>query len=184
MVVPDEDGNDAAMEMLKAGTADAMFVYSNQAKNYQACQDPPTWDCDLWKGFGTDYAYVQTGQFGYTLNGTTLVIGKKGSGKAAMVNACLTEYMETKAYFDVCEKHKLTSSCYQNSYFSGDAATAIPTENKPTDEQTGDCCDGYCPCDAKAATCESAGVTTSGAEKQAAPLLAASVVAALWTMRV
>eukprot|EP00439_Symbiodinium_sp_Y106_P004079 s11076_g1.t1 len=65
--------------MLRNGAADAMFVYADQAKNYQ-CDGTTVaaWNCTLWEGFGTEYAYVQTGQFGYVVNGTTLALSKKG----------------------------------------------------------------------------------------------------------
>jgi len=52
-------GNDAAMKMLRDGDADAMFVYADQAKNYQCNADGKgkysgsvaTWDCAMWEGF-------------------------------------------------------------------------------------------------------------------------------------
>merc|ERR1711998_445927 len=91
MVTPTVDGNDAAMEMLMNGTVDAMWVYADQAYNYQCHDDgiTPTWNCDLWSGFGTQYAYVQTGLFGHAYNGTTLTISKRGSGLSDIVNPCI-----------------------------------------------------------------------------------------------
>ena len=44
----------------------AQFCESNsvhlEAKNYQ-CTDgmTPNWDCTMWAGFGTTFAYIQTG---------------------------------------------------------------------------------------------------------------------------
>jgi len=140
------DGNDEALTLLLNGTADAMFVYADQAENYQ-CKTgvEATWNCSLWSGFGEKYAYVQTGQFGYTINGTTLALTKKGSGVAEKVNPCLAKFMETKEYHDICVKYNLTDSCYRNAFFtSGDLKKK--EYNKPTDEHLGDCSNGYCSC--------------------------------------
>jgi len=144
------DGNDESMKMLRAGTADAMFVYSDQAKNYQCTGGvSATWNCSLWEGFGTEYAYVQTGQFGYVQNGTTLVLAKLGSGVAELTNPCLADFMETEEYYNLCVKHDLVDSCYRNSFFP--AVDAVVHEyNKPTNEHTTDCSDGYCSCDTPA----------------------------------
>jgi len=144
VITPSEDGNDAAMRVLRDGGADAMFVYADQASKYQ-CPDTGDWDCNLWKGLGTEYAYVQTGQTGYLANGTTLVMAKKGSGVAAELNLCLVEFMQTRDYYDVCEKHGFTSDCFPNSHFPN-ADSAPPSWTKPTSELTGDCSSGYCSC--------------------------------------
>merc|ERR1712085_200259 len=144
LIKPSVDGNDAAMQMLRDGSADAMFVYADQAINYQ-CPDNGAWNCSLWSGLGTEYAYVQTGQTGYLANGTTLVMAKKGSGVAAELNLCLVEFMQTRDYYDVCEKHGFTSDCFPNSHFPN-ADSAPPSWSKPTSELTGDCSSGYCSC--------------------------------------
>ncbi|CAE7659804.1 unnamed protein product [Symbiodinium sp. CCMP2592] len=140
------NGNDEAMTMLRNGTADAMFVYADQAKNYQ-CDGSmvAAWDCTLWQGFGTEYAYVQTGQFGYVVNGTTLALSKKGSGVPEAINSCLAEVMATEAYYDACVKYDLVDSCYANSFFPS-SGIVIHEYNKETDEHSGDCSSGYCPC--------------------------------------
>jgi len=116
-------GNDAAMKMLRDGDADAMFVYADQAYNYE-CIDGhthsgavPTWDCGLWANFGKDYAYVQTGQFGHAINGTTLAIAPKGSGLKATLDPCIQKFLQTKDYYDVCVKHDMVSTCYPNEFF-------------------------------------------------------------------
>lgn len=138
--------NDEALEMLLNGTADAMFVYADQAYNYQ-CKDgvEKEWDCTLWDGFGTNFAYVQTGQFGYTNNGTTLAMTKKDSGIAEKVNPCLAKFMASKEYHDICVKYELTDSCYRNKFFT-QAEMEKKEYNKPTDEHKSDCSNGYCPC--------------------------------------
>jgi len=140
--------NDESLRMTLNGTADAMFVYSDQAYNYQ-CDDHPdeeaTWDCALWAGFGKTFAYVQTGQFGYVFNGTTLALAKKGSGVADKINPCLWRFLETKAYHDICVKYHKTSLCYPNQYFT--ALDSIPAEyDLPTNMQNSNCSNGYCPC--------------------------------------
>jgi len=139
--------NDESLRMTLNGTADAMFVYSDQARNYQckAGVDQTEWDCDLWAGFGKTFAYVQTGQFGYVVNGTTLALAKKGSGVADKVNPCLWSFMKSKEYHDICQKHGLTAQCYPNQYFT--AKDYVTKEyNLPTETHTGDCSNGYCPC--------------------------------------
>jgi hypothetical protein len=148
------DGNDAAMKMLRDGTADAMFVYADQAYNYECDENgkthsgaDPTWDCSLWNGFGKEYAYVQTGQFGHAINGTTLAISKKGSGLADLLNPCIQKFMKTEAYYDVCVKHDMVATCYKNEFFP-DKEDKVKPYMKPTsehDKSTG-CTDGYCPC--------------------------------------
>jgi len=146
------EGNDAAMKMLRDGEADAMFVYADQAYNYECDENgkthsgaDPTWDCKLWANFGKDYAYVQTGQFGHTINGTTLSISKKDSGLADLLNPCIQQFMQTKEYYDVCVKHSLVQSCYRNAFFP-----KTPSQPKPwllpTKEHTGGCESGYCNC--------------------------------------
>lgn len=143
------NNNDKALSMLLGGEADAMFVYSDQAANYKkACKDPAYTEaqCDKWSGFGTKFAYVQTGQFGYVHNGTTLALTKKGSGVAEKVNPCLAKFMETEDYYKICEKYGFVDSCYRNQFFPGGDQIKIKEYNKPTDKHEGDCTSGYCPC--------------------------------------
>ncbi|CAJ1335153.1 unnamed protein product [Effrenium voratum] len=142
------DGNDDAMRMLRDGRADAIFIYSDQAKLYQCTGAvPPNWNCSLWENFGTDYAYVQTGQLEYVVNGTSLAMAKKGSKVPAQVNSCLGRFMETQAYYDVCEKHHLLDSCYRNSFFPAGEGSSHHAY-KATNLLEGDCSSGYCPCPA------------------------------------
>jgi len=84
-----------------------MWVYADQAYNYDCSKaENPTWNCDLWAGFGTKYAYIQTGLFGHAYNGTTIALARKGSGVRDIVNPCLKEFMKTKEYWNICEKFK------------------------------------------------------------------------------
>lgn len=154
------NGNDEAMTMLRNGAADAMFVYADQAKNYQ-CDGTTVaaWNCTLWEGFGTEYAYVQTGQFGYVVNGTTLALSKKGSGVPEAINSCLAEVMATEEYYNACVKYDLVDSCYVNSFFPT-SGIVIHEYNKETDEHSGDCSSGYCPCPATTTTATSTSLAT------------------------
>merc|ERR1712039_410095 len=70
---------------------------------------------------------------------------KKGTGVAEKVNPCLAKFMTTKEYHDICVKYELTDSCYRNAFFT-DNEMVKKEYNKPTDEHTGDCSNGYCPC--------------------------------------
>jgi len=153
ILIPDTSGNDAAMAMLRNGQADGMWVYADQAYNYRPGQPGVTadWDTALWTGFGSEFAYISTGMLAHSLNGTTLAMSKKGSGLNDILNPCLQAYMETESYHTICAKHGFLSSCYPNSFFT--VADSTPSAYElPTDQQTGDCSDGYCTC--------SAGVTT------------------------
>ena len=124
-----------------------MFVYADQAKNYQ-CDGSTVaaWDCALWQGFGTEYAYVQTGQFRLRRQRHDPgAVSKKGSGVPEAINSCLAEVMATEAYYDACVKYDLVDSCYANSFFPS-SGIVIHEYNKETDEHAGDCSSGYCPC--------------------------------------
>lgn len=91
--------------------SDAMFVYMDQGENYfnAGCiaSDPgkksssPEWDCAKWAGFGTKFAFVQSGQYGHSVNGTTLSVSKKGSGLEDIVDPCLDRFMRTEEYYKV-----------------------------------------------------------------------------------
>ena len=100
--------NDVAMQILRNGTGDAIFLYAEQAQEYGVCPEGSVWNCSLWEGLGTEYAYVQTGQFGYTINCTTLSLSRKGSGIRELLRPCLQEFLLTKEYFDICVKYNIT----------------------------------------------------------------------------
>ncbi|CAE7245708.1 CDKA-1 [Symbiodinium microadriaticum] len=156
--------NDDAMNMLRNGTGDAVFIYADQAALYQCSvvgDATVSFNCSLWDGFGMEYAYVQTGQKGYALNGTTLAMTKPGSMVPSLINGCLAEFMQTKEYYDVCLKNGMVDQCYPNSHFPVGSSTMASYE-KPTNELTGDCSTGYCPCGPEPTTTTAAGLTTSG----------------------
>ena len=100
VVVADGDvANDEATRMLRAGEGDAIFIYADQADEYSQCPEGSAWNCTLWEGFGTEYAYVQTGQFGYAVNGTTLSLSRKGSGIREVLGPCMAQFLATEEYY-------------------------------------------------------------------------------------
>jgi len=153
--VADIEPNDHAMLMLRSGAADAIFLYADQPYNYE-CNEAGTnalhsdalasWNCTAWNGFGKDYAFVQTGQFGHALNGTTIAISKKGSGLKQILDPCLRQFMKTKPYYDACVKAGFENACIENEFFPVAEKMAKKPYMTPTDELTGDCSTGYCPC--------------------------------------
>lgn len=147
LVTPSTDGNDAAMEMLMSGAADGMWLYADQAANFQPVMGVnPSWNTTLWDGFGTKYAYIGTGLFDHAFNGTTLAIGKKGSGLASVVNQCIDKFVATKAYYDLCVKHGMVESCLRNSHFPADPGATVKPYMKLTKDTTTACSSGYCNC--------------------------------------
>jgi len=159
-----ERPNDVALELLLNGTADAMFVYADQAKNYQCKgEESKTWNCSMWDGFGKTFAYVQTGQMGHAANSTTLAITKKGSGVDDLINPCLVKFMKTEEYYDICKKHGFEGICYRNSFFPEDQKD-LEEWQKETDEHGGTCSIGYCPCtDAKCGSEDTSGSSMASA---------------------
>lgn len=151
---PNDNPNDVAMQMLHDGEGDAIFLMADSAKTYEYCPTDAVWNCTLWSGFGTQHAYVQSGQFGYVKNGTTFAISKKGSGIREVLSPCMSAYMASIEYYRICSKYNIVDKCYKNNFFDDDARS-VPVYDKPTSDQFGDCSDGYCPCDAGLAADES-----------------------------
>jgi len=156
---PDEakGPNDRALLAVLEGKADAMWIYGDQAENYQCSPgtDEDGWNCDLWKGFGTKFAYIQSGMYGWMHNGTTIGIMKKGSGMAELLDECFESFRQTEAYKDVCAKkhhgHSQLSTCIPNKFFK-DEKDYHPYNVKDnpymfeTTKQKGGCSTGYCTC--------------------------------------
>lgn len=144
--VEGQSPNDVAMDYLMDGRADAIWIYADQAHNYQCGPGvTPQWDCSKWSGFGTNFSYIHVGMFGHVYNGTTLTLSKKGSGLNEIVNPCIDKFLQTKEYYDICTKHGLEDSCYKNSFFPA-SEEAHNIWVKKTSELTTTCADGYCPC--------------------------------------
>lgn len=145
--------NDIPLAMLLDGEVDAVWIYSDQAYYYDCTKNPDAdhqHTCSMWAKFKTDFAYIQTGLYGHAINGTTLMMTRKGAGVADIVNPCIHQYMQTKEYYDICKKYKLEEVCYRNEYFPEENKVLKPFEMDTKDLSTA-CSDGYCPCDAEAA---------------------------------
>jgi hypothetical protein len=146
-VTPPTEGNKAAMEMLKSGAADAIWVYSDQGASCSGALD--TDDCSNWGGLGTEYAYIHTGM-NFAINGTTMAIGKRNSGASKLLDPCIKKVLQTKEYHDLCVEVDKYEVCWPNEFF----VTPINIEyyNKPHSVKTGSevktCADGYCACPA------------------------------------
>lgn len=139
--------NDVAMQMLRNGEGDAIFMMADLAEYYAECPTNDILNCTLWEGFGTSHAYVQTGQFGYVKNGTTFAIAKKGSGIRSKLSSCMSTYMTSKQYYQICSKYDIVEKCYKNDYFDEDGRIKY-IYDRPTSDQLGSCDNGYCPCNA------------------------------------
>jgi hypothetical protein len=153
--------NDRALLAVLEGKADAMWIYGDQAANYH-CPDGETqdgWNCDLWHGFGTEFAYVQSGMFGWMHNGTTVAMAKKGSGVAKFLDSCLDSFMQTREFLEVCKTnhgdppHNQLSTCIPNKYFYEDPDySPWDIKHSPYMFATKDmqghhtCATGYCTC--------------------------------------
>ena len=59
--------------------------------------------CTLWSGWGTTFAYIQTGLFGHAKAGTTLALSKKGPLAGLETSICVFS-LDTLALF--CAKVK------------------------------------------------------------------------------
>ena len=141
------------MAKLLDGTVDLVWLFADQAKIYaDACfkDNSQQWDCRLWDKFGkpNGFAYIHTGMYDYTMNGTTLVASKKGSGVPEIVNPGIRKFMKTKEYYDICKKYNLVQQCYSNEHFpsSSDKKTPKQAWELPTNKIITKCTDGYCPC--------------------------------------
>ena len=139
--------NDDALRTLLSGDADVMWVYADQAETFKCknSDENSPWDCTLWDGLGTTFAYIQTGIQGWTHHGTTLAISKLGSGLADALNPCVTELIETETYYELCKKYDIVDQCFMNEFFP-EREVNIQTYGIATNELTTDCSSGYCSC--------------------------------------
>merc|ERR1712187_91572 len=140
------NANDVSMKLLLDGEVDALWIYADQAHLYQCTGDvSPDWNCSLWEGFGSKYAYIQTGMTSYANSGTTLTMSKKGSGIPDIVNPCIDKFKKTESYYKICKKFDLLGSCFPNSYFPSEAPPTMSWELTAA-QLTTTCADGYCAC--------------------------------------
>jgi len=157
--------NDAALEALLDGRADAMWIYADQAYNFRANQSGviPSWNESLWSRLGkpNGFAYIHTGMLEHAYNGTTIAMSKKGSGLAERLNPCLKRYLQTEHYYETCKKYHVEGACFPNKFFKPeDLNTTKHVYELSTpdlrDHAEGGCEFGYCLCtEAAAATSSS-----------------------------
>jgi hypothetical protein len=145
-VNPAGDGNYEAMKVLKAGDADVLWVYAEQAEDCMA--DLSASGCENWDGFGTEYAFIHMGLIVQN-NGTTVAMSKKGSGLGDLLNPCIQTVLGTKKYQELCQAggHPVDMKCFKNSFFSDEdpvKSVYATMQAARTDSKT--CSDGYCTC--------------------------------------
>ena len=161
MVIP-ETGNDAALKLLLDREVDAVYIYADQAAHYKKpCVEGTAlpvadggWDCKMWERFEKDFAYIQTGLYEFSRNGTTLSMHKKGSGLNEILNPLIDRFLRTEEYYKLCEKWDLTHSCYKNEFFPDnhkinyeETPYRLPTSHMVPSQS---CSTGYCQCPNKA----------------------------------
>lgn len=150
--------NDKALQAILEGKADAMWIYGDQAANYHCAEGAQEsgWNCDLWSGLGTDFAYLHSGMYGWMYNGTTIAMSRKGSGVAKILDDCFVDFQKSKEFYDVCKMdhghppHNQLNTCIPNEHFQSDPDFKDPdVAHYPflfgTNEHS-DCSTGYCPC--------------------------------------
>ena len=132
-----EDGPAFAVQALKDGTCDALYIYSDTLKGELEKETPASWA----SGFGTEISYIHTGLDQWSLNGTTFAISKKGSGLPALLNPCIDKVVQTAEYRAICEKYFSPTSCIGGT---DEILFYDATMDTRTDAYT--CADGYCTC--------------------------------------
>jgi hypothetical protein len=126
-----------------------MWVYADQAEQYSCANAPANapYNCTMWDRLGTDFAYVHTGMFDFTVDGTTLSISKLGSGLPDILNPCIDSFVETESYYNLCKEYGLVTECFANSFFPDDIVKEpTPLYDLATADLITDCSSGYCKC--------------------------------------
>jgi len=141
------DGNVAGINALLNGEFDALYLYSDQLYNFGNLANPSPEEQALLAGFGSTFAYIQTGLDQWSINGTTLAISKKGSGLKEALDPCIQKVVRTQEYTTMCEHYFNPGSCVQNEFSTGSVQSYFydAKMNERTDSYT--CSDGYCTCD-------------------------------------
>jgi hypothetical protein len=140
----DPNANAVAIQQLIDGTFDALFIYSDQLDNF--ARTGTAAEKALAAKLGTSLAYIHQGLSGWSRNGTTLAISKKGSGLASVLNPCIEKVVKTQAYNTLCAKYP-TLTCIRNSFSTG--ADVSMHYDDPMNARTTPlkaCSDGYCKC--------------------------------------
>lgn len=146
-----EEVNDKALRSVLDGNSDALYIFADHADTHQCKNNnnnvARAHDCNLWDKLGepNGFAYVQTGMDGWAVNGTTLMMTRKGEHGDVMelLDSCLDKYMQTQDYCNKCSKHGIMDDCFANSHCPRSSAKSI--YDRPTSQQ-GDCSSGYCGC--------------------------------------
>merc|ERR1711879_529617 len=104
--------------------------------------------------------------FGWMHNGTTVAIGKKGSGIAKALDGCLASFMESREFLNTCKimhgegasAHSQISTCVPNTFFYDDA-DYVPDDIHHSPYMFGtsamkaghhNCSTGFCNCEEEA----------------------------------
>merc|ERR1712226_321700 len=138
------DNFDEMLGGLLNETVDLMLVSGNLADEEKAECTEGAMECSNWLKFGTEFAYVQSGELDHVKNGLTLTMAKKDSDIEETISSCLTKYLETEEYFKVCQKYEFENECIRNTFFPENVVPKV--WEKTTSEQTS-CDTGYCSCD-------------------------------------
>ena len=157
-LLPEEDGNAAAMALFKSSDANLMYVYADQA--HDCLGAGYSGDCAGWEGFGTEYAYLHGG-LSSNINGTTIGFGKINSGLKELIDPCIDVVMQSEEYYNICkaplrppdQMDTNLAVCYPNSYWTGEdlaaATTTTPSVLNQAQRSSDDghsCATGYCTC--------------------------------------
>jgi hypothetical protein len=145
LLSPAEDGNEAAITALLNGTFDALYLYADQLNNFATTGSDA--EKALAAGLGTEFAYIHTGLNGWSYNGTTLAISKRGSGLKDVLDPCIQKVVRTQQYTTMCESYWAPSTCIQNEFSTVSGPTSYWYDdlmNARTESRK--CADGYCTC--------------------------------------
>lgn len=138
------DGNENAINALLNGTFDALYLYADQLENFK--KSGTAAEKALAAGLGAQFAYIHTGLNGWSFNGTTLAISKRGSGLKELLDPCIEKIVKTKEYTTMCESYWSPSTCIQNDYSTGTATEYFYDKLMNERADTYTCSDGYCTC--------------------------------------
>jgi hypothetical protein len=146
------EGNAAAMAKLKSKEADAIWVYSDQAAACTTEDALKTPDCANWAGLGTEYAYIHTGM-PFAINGTTMIMAKRGSGVAKLIDPCIKKALASPKYKALCIAMDKYEVCVPPTGGFSDPVPDKPEyynlmHSKKAADQVKTCAKGYCPCPA------------------------------------
>jgi len=160
-LLPEKEGNAAAMALFKSSEAKLMYVYADQANDCLGASFSN--DCEGWEGLGTEFAYLHAG-LSANINGTTIGFTKMNNGLSELLDPCIEAVMQTAEYYEICKAplrppDQMSTNlavCYPNSYWSEeDLAASKPSiyfkNHGGRVEGDATCATGFCSCAEKAA---------------------------------